>query len=309
MSNLDIAVSSFWQLARHWRTGQKAKLELSCEDGSLHLQLSAMLGHPDQASFPDPPFPPPPSSCKRKSPSQQRRKQRRQEEGLCRAATAASDTEEGASKKSHEEETETMSLPKDNFEIPATDHSNKPADKPAETCESLKCNQCSHEANCKVSLRKHTMREHKKPVIDERFKCDVCRENQESKNDLKIHMISEHDHPGEIFTCELCDFMTSRKTGLTMHSSKKHKDIEQLDGISSDTEDTYAESYWERDYLGTVYQNYLDAIQNIKNSKLSIEEQHNEIEIAKDTRMNDLLDNGYTKRDLERIRMPPWTYS
>ena len=89
-----------------------------------------------------------------------------------------SDTDEGASKKSDEEETETISLPKDNFEIPATDNLNKPADKPAETCESLKCNQCFHEANCKVSLRKHIMREHKKPVIDERFKCDVCRENQ-----------------------------------------------------------------------------------------------------------------------------------
>ena len=94
-----------------------------------------------------------------------------------------------------------------------------------------------------------------------------------------------------------------------MHISKKYKDIEQLDGIGSDTEDTYAESYLERDYLGTVYQNYLYAIQNIKSSKLSIEEQHDEIEIAKDTRMIDLLNNGYTKRDLERMRMPPWTCS
>ena len=94
-----------------------------------------------------------------------------------------------------------------------------------------------------------------------------------------------------------------------MHISKKHKNIEQLDGISSDIEDTYAESYWERDFLGRVYQNYLDAIQNIKSSNLSIEEQPNEVEIAKDTRINDLLNNGYTKRDLERMRMPPWTYS
>ena len=94
-----------------------------------------------------------------------------------------------------------------------------------------------------------------------------------------------------------------------MDISKKHKDIEQLDGISSDTEDTYAESYWEHDFFGTVYQNYLDAIHNIKSLKLSIEEQHNEVEISKDTRMNDLLNNGYTKRDLERMRMPPWTYS
>ena len=100
-----------------------------------------------------------------------------------------------------------------------------------------------------------------------------------------------------------------QEDGLIMHIYKKHKDIEQLDGISLDTEDTYAESYWERDFLGWVYQNYLDAIHNIKSSKLSIEEQPNEVKIAKDTRINDLLNNGYTKRDLEKMRMPPWTYS
>jgi hypothetical protein len=44
MSNLDVAVGSFWQLARHWKNGDKAKLELSCEDGSLQMQLSAVLG-------------------------------------------------------------------------------------------------------------------------------------------------------------------------------------------------------------------------------------------------------------------------
>ena len=54
MSNLDVAVSSFWQLARHWKSGQKAKLELACEDGDLLLQLSANLGHPDLANFPKP---------------------------------------------------------------------------------------------------------------------------------------------------------------------------------------------------------------------------------------------------------------
>ena len=49
--NLDEAVSSFWQIARDWNQGNKAKLELSCEDGSLHLQLSDVVGHPDQPTF------------------------------------------------------------------------------------------------------------------------------------------------------------------------------------------------------------------------------------------------------------------
>ena len=55
MSNLDVAVASFWQLARHWKQGDKAKLELTCEDGSLHMQLSAALNHPDHRHFPHPP--------------------------------------------------------------------------------------------------------------------------------------------------------------------------------------------------------------------------------------------------------------
>ena len=78
MSNLDVAVSSFWQLARHWKQGDKAKLELSCEGGSLQMQLSAVLGHPDQPHFPHPPPPdhapsPPLAPVKKKSPSQQRK--------------------------------------------------------------------------------------------------------------------------------------------------------------------------------------------------------------------------------------------
>ena len=94
MSNLDVAVSSFWQLARHWKQGDKAKLELTCEDGSLHMQLSAALGHPDHPHFPHPPPPPPPAPSppilkKKKSPSQLRRQERRRQEALAKAEEAA----------------------------------------------------------------------------------------------------------------------------------------------------------------------------------------------------------------------------
>ena len=122
-------------------------------------------------------------------------------------------------------------------------------------------------------------------------------------------MISEHDHPGEIITCDLCQYMTPKKTCLSVHISKKHKEIEHLDETSLDTGDRFADSYWERDYMGTVYQNYLDAVQNIQSLDISAEEQEEEIERARDTRMIDLLDNGYTKRDIERLKMPPWKYS
>ena len=267
-------------------------------------RLKALDGVHIEASFPLPPFPPPQSSSKKKTPSQLRRKERRREEKLSADKRAASD-EEGASNQSEKE----VTVPKDTLEGPVKDNTKKPADKQAEESVSFKCDQCVHKANCKVSLVKHVMRKHKKPVAHERFKCDICKENQDNKNDLTIHKISEHDHPGEVLTCDLCQFMTSKKTCLSIHISKKHNDIEQLDGNSSDTGDPYHESYWERDYMGTVYQNYLDTIENIESLDISIEEQQKEIERAKDTRMIDLLSDGYTKRDLERLRMPPWKYS
>ena len=91
-----MAFSSFWQLARHWKNGQKAKLELNCEDGNLYIELSTKLGNPDHVHFPAP-FPPPqPASCKRKSPSQLRRQQRRREEALAKAYKAVPSTEDSS---------------------------------------------------------------------------------------------------------------------------------------------------------------------------------------------------------------------
>ena len=93
MSNLDVAVTSFWQLARHWKQGDKAKLELSCEDGILHMLLSAVLGHPDQPHFPHPPpqdhaLSPPLAQVKKKSPSQLGRQERRKCEANAKADKA-----------------------------------------------------------------------------------------------------------------------------------------------------------------------------------------------------------------------------
>ena len=61
------------------------RIELSCEAESLHMKLSAVLGHFDQPQFPHPPSPPPPPtifSFKRKSPSQLSRQERRCHEAV-----------------------------------------------------------------------------------------------------------------------------------------------------------------------------------------------------------------------------------
>ena len=111
MSNLDVAVASFWQLARHWKKGDQAKLELSCEGESLHIKLSAVLGHPDHPHFPDPTNVSP--THKKKSPSQLRRHERRRQEAILKAAkdkVLEEDSPEEAKKHSeHEVEVNSIS--------------------------------------------------------------------------------------------------------------------------------------------------------------------------------------------------------
>ena len=145
---------------------------------------------------------------------------------------------------------------------------------------------------------------HKKPVTHERFKCRTCEENLETKNCLINHMITTHNQQGEIFSCDLCKFETSRKASLTMHLSKKHKEIEQLDGTNSDVEDTDTEEYWERDNMGQRYKRYLDVIKDINDSNLSKEEKEQETERALSERRDAYLERGWSKQQLER--MPPW---
>ena len=79
MINVQVAFSSLWQLARHWKHGDTAKLELSCEAGSLHMQMTAKLDHADSLHFPQS-FTP-----KKKYPSQLRGQERRKQEALSNA--------------------------------------------------------------------------------------------------------------------------------------------------------------------------------------------------------------------------------
>ena len=92
MLNLEMALGSFWQLARHWRQGETERLELTCKDGNLQLQLSSKPGHPDKIHVPDPPQTLPPNIMK-KSSSQLRRQERRKKEAVTKGDQALTSTE------------------------------------------------------------------------------------------------------------------------------------------------------------------------------------------------------------------------
>ena len=123
---------------------------------------------------------------------------------------------------------------------------------------------------------------------------------------LSNHMISEHKQPGDIFKCGDCDFSTSRKTGLKIHKSKKHDVIEQIDGHNTDTEEAYAKSYWERVYMETSYQAFLDVMENIKSADISQDEKYSETERALEARKEAFIEKG-DNLEFIKNRMPPWS--
>ena len=78
------------------------------------------------------------------------------------------------------------------------------------------------------------------------------------------------------FPCHICDFRSTRTNGLSIHMTRKHANIEQLDGSTSVSEDLEEDvkyfrtkSYWKEGRLGTSYQVFLDANDIVEKSDLS----------------------------------------
>ena len=89
---------------------------------------------------------------------------------------------------------------------------------------------------------------------------------------------TEAEQAIEDFSCHICDFKSNWGNGLAIHMTKKHVQLEQLDGntsIREDSEeienDTFSETirYWKEGKLGTAFQSYLDAIDVIETGNFS----------------------------------------
>ena len=224
MSNLDVVVSSFWQLARHWKNGEKAKLELACEGGSLHMQLSDVLGHPDHPHFPHPPphhpsphqHPPhhspiPPSSYsiskKKKSPSQLRRQERRQQEALAKAGKASASiniiieehngVDKSTENMSHENEAEKIIIEAE-------------VEKTAEPLSHLfKCDQCEYTNATEKGLSQHKRMKHRISQIDG------------TDDFTEEEVVKEVDT--EELLCKKCNILFITNDHLMMHIESNHK--------------------------------------------------------------------------------------
>ena len=78
----------------------------------------------------------------------------------------------------------------------------------------------------------------------------------------------------EGYFCDICDFKSNWRNGLSIHLSRKHWRIEQLDGNDdgdTDEDREYDETikYWREGKISTVYQSFLDVNSIIEKSDLA----------------------------------------
>ena len=94
---------------------------------------------------------------------------------------------------------------------------------------------------------------------------EVVVETVSSENSISV----EENIVEREFRCELCDFRSNWQNGLSIHMTRKHSKLEQLDGNDSFNEasedDKYSsiEHYLKNGWLGSAYQTFIDAIEVI----------------------------------------------
>ena len=108
------------------------------------------------------------------------------------------------------------------------------------------------------------------------------------------------------FPCLICDFVSNWESGLQVHMSRKHTTIKQVDGNNSfvgdesEEDEKYDRSvhYWKTGYLGTGYQNFIDANEVIDASNLN--------EVSKNEEKEKILEARKCAFGDIFINMPPW---
>ena len=218
MSNLDVTLAGFWQLARHWKQGHRAKLELACENGNLQMNLSGNLGHPDHLHFPKPP--PPPNPCPnfppreiRKSPSYMRRQERRRQK-----AKEASPSANNSATNSDKEIIVESSNNQKSAEEPTKVFTEKLTEETVEESFHLlfQCDQCEYTNATEKGLSQHKRMKHRISKID-------------GMDDL-IEEVAEKAHTG-LYKCDVCNFRTDVEEEMNNHINVKHIEKNHRSGL------------------------------------------------------------------------------
>ena len=106
------------------------------------------------------------------------------------------------------------------------------------------------------------------------------------------------------FECELCDFVSNRKSGLAVHMSRKHQNIEQLDGNTSLSESKLDYGPYRRydacvlEGVHEEIENYLKNENDVGDVDLALETWE---EIIYDIEKCKLLDLSEKKEEIVRV--------
>ena len=239
MSNLDVALASFWQLARHWKQGDTAKLELSCQAGSLELQLSAKLGHPDHLHFPNPP---PHPLLKKKS----------------------STGDAGASARSSAHTTCLTPHPPP-VPVGAGGGEGEVYISPLTLKKKSPSQLCRQERRRQESISKKTTLN---SDSTEKVPSSMTEKSNETNYEKQTEKQSAENESSSL-SCDICDFSANSKIGLNLHMKKKHVNIDQLDGNTS------LNSSENENEKPETHEANSEHIYNLKfNAKFSMEAQH-----------------------------------
>lgn len=112
---------------------------------------------------------------------------------------------------------------------------------------------------------------------------NVSRAEEQAEEAISLSDTSVEDsnekvkHSEQEYSCLFCEFVSNWANGLKVHMTRKHRDIEQIDGNILDNEDFEDEKYFKTDHywktgnLGTIFQIFLDANSIIEESDLTEE--------------------------------------
>ena len=103
----------------------------------------------------------------------------------------------------------------------------------------------------------------------------------------------------DTFSCNMCNYNGNSSVGMTIHKSRKHKNISQLDGETSIEQDT--DCWWEKHFTSSikVFQVYKEVLMDIKESTLNEDEKCREEERVNQARKEAFGDNFSF--------FPPWS--
>ena len=116
------------------------------------------------------------------------------------------------------------------------------------------------------------------------------------------------DQADENFECIICDFKSTWQNGLNVHMSRKHGNLEQIDGMTDivefENDEKYENTkhYWEKGRLGTVYKCFIDANAIIDNCSMFSEED-------KEKERLKVLEARNSAFGVSFINFPPWCKS